>query len=341
MTATPFSIKPFYPMPGAFGAHRQTVAAFLLRPNKGVRYRRHRLELPDGDFIDLDLAEEVAGIPVALPQNAPIALLLHGLEGCSSSTYIIESCKQLAPLGIRPVAMNYRGCSGEPNRTHLFYHAGSTGDVDFVLEWLNQSYPEADVGLIGFSLGANLTLNFLGKEPTVDSRRIKGAAAISPPFDMGQTIVSMELGEGRYYMGKFIASLKAKAQAKADLLADKIDMEKLMQVKTFWELDEIMAPLHGFADADDYYQQTSCRHYLPNIHHPTLIIRSWDDPFFNHDIPEESFAQNDCLYSALTDTGGHVGFVAGAIWRPTFWAEQEAARFLAHLFYPFARKPPP
>ena len=318
-------IQPFRPLRGIKGAHQQTIAARFLRPASGVQYQRKRLELPDGDFLDLDFP-----IRHNYPENSPIVLLLHGLEGSSRSTYMIESCKLLAKLGIRAVGMNFRGCSGVPNRLPQSYHAGFTQDVDTVLRHLDKCFPHAPKGLIGFSLGGNLALKYAGEMGEQLSGRLFGIVAISPPFDLGMSGATMELGSGRIYLPRFLASLKGKVQAKADLLVNKVDLQQVYRAKSFWEFDQAMAGLYGFRDASDYYAQSSCRHFLPSICTPTLIIRSWDDPFFAPDIPEKLIRQNGCLQALFTQYGGHVAFVAGTFRQPQFWAEQTAAQFIYH-----------
>jgi len=62
---------------------------------------------------------------------------------------------------------------------------------------------------------------------------------------------------------------------------------------------------------------------------PTVILHSRDDPFLPRDaIPTDAIRSNPHLVPAFTESGGHVGFLAGTPWHPRLWADEEAARFL-------------
>src|ERR1700741_1476857 len=172
-----FTPRPFVPARWLPGPHAQTVAGRYLRPATGVRYRRERIDTPDGDFLDLDFAHVVGSPQPAPVEDSPVALVVHGLEGSAQSAYVLETCRALWGRGIRAVAMNFRSCSGEPNRLARFYHAGDTGDIAFVLERLAEPHPGVPLAAVGFSLGANVLLKYLGERG--DSARIRAAAAIS------------------------------------------------------------------------------------------------------------------------------------------------------------------
>ncbi len=306
----------------------QTVFGRFVRQKQGTIFHRRRINTPDGDFLDLDFPE-VAGYP--LPKDAPLVLLLHGLEGSARRSYAYETYRQLAKLGIRSVGMNYRSCSGEMNRTARFYHSGATDDVALVLTTLAQWFPHNRRGLIGFSLGANLTLKFLGERQQKGMDWVQTAVAVSPPFDMKKSAALLEKGISRLYVRYFLRSLHKKVRAKAALLAPVVDLQKVLAAQTFREFDEAgTAPLGGFQSADDYYEQCSTAQFLPQIQVPTLLIRALDDPLFApDDVPFNTIAANPFLTSGIVPKGGHLGFVEGG-WRHfTCWAEREAARFLA------------
>src|SRR5262245_40908266 len=62
-------------------AHVQTIWGPLFRRRR-IRWRRERVVTSDGDFVDLDWAD-------AAQAGAPLLLVLHGLEGSSSSHYVV------------------------------------------------------------------------------------------------------------------------------------------------------------------------------------------------------------------------------------------------------------
>jgi predicted alpha/beta-fold hydrolase len=324
-----FTLEPFNPSPLWRHPHAQTILANSLRPTSGAKFHRLRLNTDDGDFIDLDFAS-VEGVP--LPKDAPLVLLLHGLEGSARSGYAYEMYRQLAVRGIRSVGMNYRSCSGEMNRTKRLYHAGKTDDVDLVVNWLQERRPGVRLGLVGFSLGANLLLKYLGEKGP--DTAVRAAAAVSPPFDLGRIADSFEQGEGRHYGKRFMRDLQKKALFHARRNGNDIDLQRILAVKSLREFDDAFtAPLHGFRDAAEYYALNSSQNFIGAIRANTLVIRAMDDPMFANDIPHAALAANEFILPALTPYGGHVAFAEGK--DPLhfrYWAERQAARYLAaHL----------
>ncbi|HSU14627.1 YheT family hydrolase [Longimicrobium sp.] len=326
--ARPFTPTPFRPARWLPGPHAQTVAGRYLRPRTGVEYRRERIDTPDGDFLDLDWAT-VPGRP-APARDAPLVAVVHGLEGSAQSLYVLETCRKLWDRGIRSVAMNFRSCSGEPNRLPRFYHAGDTGDIAHVLELMAARNPGVPLGAVGFSLGANVLLKYLGERG--GDAGVRAAAAISIPFDLGAGADGLNRTRmGRLYTRAFIRPLQAKYRQKRGLIGGAVDERRAFGARSFREFDDaVTARLHGFRDVDDYYGRSSSAQFLPRVAVPTLLVHAADDPFVPAEaIPHAAIAANPSLVAAMTEHGGHVGFIAGTPWAPEFWAEAEAARFLA------------
>ncbi len=321
-----FTLQPFRPSRMWLDPHAQTMLSNTMRDMGGVWFHRVRLDTPDGDFLDLDFAS-IPGIE--LSPKAPLVLLLHGLEGSARRGYACEVYRQLARRGIRAVGMNFRSCSGEMNRTARLYHAGVTDDVAFVVDWLQKKLPDVPKGAVGFSLGANTLLKYLGERG--QHTPFQAAAVVSPPFDLARVARAFQYGSGRIYAPRFLKDLRQKALDHAQLNGNGVDAQRVADAKTMRDFDDAFtAPLHGFHDADDYYKKNSCGQFLPGIRVPTLVIRAMDDPFFASDIPHAMLAQNEYLNPALVAHGGHVGFAEG-VWPDRFhyWAERQAARFLA------------
>jgi predicted alpha/beta-fold hydrolase len=284
---------------------------------------RERLDTPDGDFIDLDFTPEPR-------PRAPLVLLLHGLEGSSRRGYALITYDALVRRGLRGIGMNFRSCSGEPNRTARFYHSGETGDLRLVLEHLHARFPGVPLGAIGFSLGGNVLLKYLGEEG--DAALVRAAVAISVPYDLAAGARALERTRmGRFYTKIFLESLVAKAEMKAALLGDRCDLERIRRARTFWEFDDAAtAPLHGFAGADDYYARSSSAGFLERIRVPTLLLHARDDPFLPAAaLPLDVIARNPHLRAVITERGGHVGFLMGPPWARCYWAEETAASFHA------------
>ncbi len=224
----------------------------MVRSKRGVFFYRERIDTPDGDFLDLDVAG-VIGKP--LPDGAPVVLLLHGLEGNARQPYALEIYRQLAERGVRSVGMNFRSCSGEINRTARMYHAGATDDMALVHDWLDRRFPGVPKGMVGVSLGANMLLKYLGERGAELAIRLRAAAVISPPFDLALGAAQIEIRPRRLYMNGFLKSIQAKVKAKAEAGESQIDrhvdVQAALAAQTLRELDEVCtAPLHGFRDAE-------------------------------------------------------------------------------------------
>lgn len=310
------------------GRHAQTVAGRLLRRHGQVEFTRERIDTPDGDFLDLDFTPEPR-------PGAPVVLLMHGLEGSARRGYALNTYAALARRGVRGIGLNFRSCSGEPNRMGRLYHSGDTDDIRHVLALVRERFGGVARGAIGFSLGGNALLKYLGEEGESARETVTAAVAVSVPYDLGAGALALEQSfMGRFYTRLFLRSLTDKATSKADLLPDRCDLERIRRARTFREFDDAAtAPIHGFADADDYYTRSSSARFLGRVRVPTLLIHADDDPFLPAAaLPHEAIAANPCLSTAFTPNGGHVGFVRGTPWSPRFWAEERAARFLAeHL----------
>lgn len=323
---TPAEVPParFRPAWWLRNPHAQTLAGRFLRPEPALSLERRRVRTPDGDFLDLDFAPEPA-------PRAPLVVVLHGLEGSTRREYIGLMLRELFDRGLRGVGMNFRGCSGEPNRRARFYHSGETGDLAHVVARLRDRYPGRPIGAAGFSLGGNVLLKHLGERGS--RATIAAAVAVSVPYDLPGCARRLSSGVMRHTYGAyFLRSLKGKVRAKPHRANGEADVDGALAARTLRDFDDaVTAPLHGFLGADDYYARADVRRLLAHIRVPVLLLQSRDDPFLPRgSTPDGVAAANPHLAAAFTDRGGHLGFVEGALpWRPRFWAEREAARFLA------------
>lgn len=329
-THTGVPSRQFRPARWLGNPHVQTLAGKVLRPTLDIALHRERIETPDGDFLDLDFA----GWPPTSPEAAdpaPLVLVLHGLEGTSRRRYMASTYHALLGAGMRPVALNFRGCSGEPNRTPRAYHSGETGDLRFALERLRDRFG-GPLGIVGYSLGGNVVLKFLGESGGDASELVAAAVAVSVPFDLAAGAARIEKGLlGKIYTHYFLSKLRSKVRQKTDLLKDVCDADRVLRARTVREFDDAMtAPLHGFRSAADYYGRSSSAAFIRGIRVPTLVLHSRDDPFLPEDrIPLDAMDANPNVVPILTDRGGHVAFVGGSLLRPDFWGERQIAGFMA------------
>jgi hypothetical protein len=235
--------------------------------------------------------------------------------------------------GMAAVGLNFRSCSGELNRAARLYHSGETEDMGFVLETLSERFPGRPLGALGFSLGGNVLLKSLGEGGHEAPTALQAAAAISVPYDLAAGADTMEAGPwGRLYTAYFLRMLKKKIRAKAGILKAHLDTEAVLRTRTIREFDDLStAPLHGFANAEEYYRLSSSNRFLSSVRVPTLLVHAMDDPFLPREaIPENAIDANSALHRAFMERGGHVAFMHGSTpWSARPWAEEEAARFLA------------
>lgn len=329
MASKGFTLRPLKPAWWLPGGHLQTLGGKYLRRLPPLPLRRERIDTPDGDFLDLDFG------PDAHP-GGPLVLLLHGLEGFSRRPYMLHAAAALAAAGIASVGLNFRSCSGEPNRRPRMYHSGETGDTGFVLDLLRDRWPGRPLGALGYSLGGNVLLKLMGERPDGGGGALRAAVVISVPYDLDAGAALLDRGPmGRFYTRYFLESLKRKVRDKERLLAPLLDLEAVYASRSIRAFDDAAtAPLHGFRNAADYYRRSSSSGFLQGIRVPTLLVHARNDPFLPPEaIPHRAVDENPSLVPAFVGRGGHVGFIAGAVpGRPFFWAEAEASRFLAaHL----------
>ena len=296
--------------------HVQTILPVLLPRRIALPFVRERLELPDGDFLDLDCSR--AG-------HSRLAILTHGLEGSSSQKYIRGMAQTLHAARWDVLAWNFRGCSEEPNRLLRAYHSGDTADLAAIIAQSN--YPR--IALIGFSLGGNVTLKYVGEAPPHPA--IVAAAAISVPVDLASSARKLDQRRSnRIYLRRFIVPLIAKIEAKAQKFPGELNTSGLRAIRSFQEFDgRYTAPLHGFRDAEDYWTRASARQFLPRITVPTLILNARNDPFLTTDsMPFAEAEANPSLFLEAPDSGGHAGFLDFAHGVQP-WSERRVAEFLA------------
>ena len=306
--------------------HLQTLWGKFLRRAPVQPTSLERLDTPDGDFLDLYHLEG--------PREAPHLLLLHGLEGGIHSHYIQGLLGQAKARGWKATALVFRSCGREMNRARRSYHSGETSDLGLVIEHLSRRYPASPFILAGASLGGNVLLKYLGEQGDSISSQVRGAVAISVPFDLGKASRHIGKGFARVYQSHFLRSLRRKALLKLDRHPDIVSIDKLGAALTLFDFDDVFtAPVHGFSGADDYYGRSSSINFLRTISVNTLLLSAVDDPFLPaHVLAEvrENAAGNSHIEIEFTRRGGHVGFVGGATpFSPTYYLELRAGDFLA------------
>lgn len=318
MTRRPDNHLLFHPAWWLPGPHCQTLWPVLMRPRR-CEVRVQRLELPDGDFLDLAWNGVTHG---------PLVLIIHGLEGSVESHYVPGLLRECTRYGWRAALVHLRGCSGEHNRLARRYHAGETGDIEFVVRTLRAEHPGVPIAAIGFSLGGNMLLKWLGE--TGRDSPLTAAVAVSVPFELETSVRALERGFGRLYQWYLLRALKRATLDKFSCRPAPFDRAALAAARTLFEFDDLVtAPVHGFEGAQDYYRRMSCRQYLPGIVAPTLIVQAADDPLVPVSTVPRANELSDATRLELSPSGGHVGFVATRFpAKPVYFLEHRIPEFL-------------
>lgn len=307
------------------GGHLQTIIPAMFRKVAATPYRRERIETSDGDFIDCDWLYAASSVP-----SRKLAVISHGLESNSRRPNVVGMARAFSLCGYDALAWNMRGCSGEPNRLPRAYHSGATEDLRAVLERAAPQYDE--IYLIGFSLGANLTLKCLGEQALSISPKVKKAVAFSAPCDLAASSARISRFSNRLYERRFLTSLRKKIEQKAALFPQQISLEPFLkkQIKTLRDFDDCYtAPLHGFQNADDYYAKCSSKQFLSRIAIPTLIVNAKNDVFLPPECyPFDEAKASDVVFLETPDSGGHLGFITDETQHSLYWSEMRALGFI-------------
>ncbi len=301
------------------GAHAQTLWPALFRRRIRLNIDWERLELDDGDFLDLAWSG---------PHDAPTVLLFHGLQGGLGSHYIPALKLALQQRGYRTCLMLFRGRGREPNRLPISYHSGKTDDAQRVLEHIIEASGRPPFAAVGVSLGGNMLLKWLGEQG--DDSPLERAVAASIPFRLDRAAKRLDSGLSRLYQKHLIDSLVADYRAKFSRIVSPLDIDPASLTDFYRFDDQVTAPLHGFAGADDYYRQCSSRQFIPRIRVPTLIVHARNDPFVFPDTPPEADELPENVWLEIPQGGGHVGFVGGR-WPglAEYYLEQRVAQWIA------------
>lgn len=297
--------------------HLETIYPSLLRKVQTKAYSRERITTPDNDFLDLDWLKQ---------GSKKLIILSHGLEGNSQRSYIKGMANIFYNHGFDVLAWNFRGCSEEMNRTLRFYHSGATDDLDLVVDHvISVGYTE--ISLIGFSLGGNLTLKYLGEKATTLHPFIKSSVTFSVPLNLHSSCIEISRPSNWIYNKRFLKSLALKVRNKSKHISG-LDTRALDTIKTLLEFDnKYTAPIHGFKDAIDYYEQCSAIHFISSIDRPTLIVNALNDPFLSRDCYPSHLHDHPFLKFEYPNRGGHVGF---ALFNQNglYWSELRALKFI-------------
>ncbi len=314
-------IKSTYKTPLLFrNYHISTIYASLIRRVSLIDQFRDRLELSDGDFLDLDWSYSYK------PESKKLVVILHGLEGNAKRPYVLGMAGNLNRAGYDVAAINFRGCSGEINRLYRSYNAGASEDLREVVSYALEKNKYDDIGIVGFSLGGNLMMKYLGEGNELPAE-IKAAVAISTPCDLLPSLKKLEEPKNRLYSQRFVKKLKQQLLLREMNFPDNIKKQEILACESLYAIDELYTgKAHGFENAEDYYQKSSALNFIPSITIPTLLINARNDEFLSKtSSPFKLAEKNPAFYLEMPEYGGHVGFLQ---LKKTTYAEDRALQFI-------------
>ncbi len=305
---------PFY----QFNGHLQTILPALTRRIEAP-YERERIDLPDGDFLDLDWIDRSA---------RRLIILTHGLEGNAQRHYIKGMARQFAALGWDILAWNCRSCGGEMNRAQRMYHHGDTDDIAAVIRHALRTKDYASIALIGFSMGGSISMKYLGLQGAAAPDPIRRCIAYSTPCDLQASIRTLEQPGNRFYKNRFLTSLREKMRLKAEAFPGVIDFGNFEKIEVWRDFDlYFTAPLNGFDSPEAFYEFASAKNFMAGIRVPTLLVNAENDPILDEDCtPRELCRNHPYIYLETPLRGGHVGFALPG--KTYTWSEKRAVEFV-------------
>jgi predicted alpha/beta-fold hydrolase len=286
--------------------------------------RREILNLPDGDSTAVDWLSDSD----ELPRSAPLLVVLHGLEGSAESSYARMLMQAALERQWRPCVLHFRDCGDYRNPLPRRYHAGETGDIRHFLETLHDQGQTGPIFAVGYSLGGNILLKYLGESGT--KSRLHAAGAVCVPLNLHICAEALNIGFSKNYQRLLLKNMKSSVQRKFNRDTAAFDWDRAMAAENFAEFDDaVTAPLHGFDGKNDYYNKCSSAQFLKDVARPTLIINSLDDPFMTPEVIPRHDELSQHVTLEIADAGGHVGFVEGGTpWRPRYYLPQRILNFL-------------
>lgn len=302
-------------------AHVATVLPSMFREIP-LDYSRERINLSDGDFLDIDWVNG---------GNDKIVIISHGLEGNSHRHYVAGTAKLFSDRGWDAVGWNCRSCSGELNLLPRLYSHIDAPDLSEVIDHVLATKRYQKIALVGFSMGGAITLNYLSKMKEHHPLELSAAVAISAPVDVGASADELEKSKNRFYLQRFLKKMVKRIKLKAEQFPQMINISGVDSISTFREYDiRYTAPLNGCENPEEFYRRASTKDYLTGIKTPTLLLIAKNDPFMPTSCyPYEAARDHEFFHLEVPKRGGHVGFTIKSL--QYSWMEVRALAFISGI----------
>lgn len=257
-------------------------------------------------------------------------MVVHGLEGSSSSQYVIGTANKAWAAGMNVVRMNMRNCGGTERLANTLYHSGMSGDVGAVVRALLQDEQLPAIAIAGFSMGGNVVLKLAGEWGSSSPKQLQAVCAVSPAIDLSASADALHRWDNRIYEWWFLLALSGSMRRKAAQFPETFRSYPLASVRSLREFDDrITARYCGFEGVDDYYARASAANVLDTIEVPTLVMHALDDPFIRM-LPgtRSKLLANPHISLLESKHGGHCAFLAEANGYDGRWSEKKIVEFV-------------
>ena len=323
-------IPPFTTRGWLQNGHSMTVYAWARRR------QFPRLPAPEARYFQVAPDTQVRADCFWQPDRAaqPTLVALHGLESSSEAHYMRGLADHAVRRGWNAVLLNQRNCGGTEHLTPGLYHSGLTADPLAVIRELAAKDGLRNIGVVGYSLGGNLTMKLAGELNGDPALPVRAVVAVSPALDLDRCVRAIERRVNFPYQWNFVRGLRTRMRRKAQAWPGAFDLAPLGGIWSIRKFDDVYtAPYHGFAGASDYYYKASAVRVIDRIQIPALILAAADDPF----VPPEQFRaplfpENPLVTVRVETHGGHCGFISTNGAEDPYWAEVSAVQFLAAAF---------
>lgn len=238
-------------------------------------------------------------------------ILVHGLEGSSSSQYMIGNAARALTAGLNVIRMNMRSCGGMDEMCPTIYHSGRSGDVAAVVNRIIDAHKLESIALVGYSMGGNLVLKYAGEFAAAPPPQLKALVGVSPLMDLAVSSVALHEPQNRPYEWHFLRNMIARVRRRMKLFPEIYSNAEVEKIRSMRLFDEYIVARYGdFADADDYYSSVASSRYASRLGFPTLILHSLDDPFIRM-LPgtRAALIANPNVTFIETQRGGHCAFL--------------------------------
>ncbi|GIL56813.1 hypothetical protein Vafri_12124 [Volvox africanus] len=246
-----------------------------------------------------------------------------------------------------------------------FPQHADTEDFQVVLQHIRAARPQALMMAVGFSMGSNVLVKFLGEHPPASPRHtantspegsqkreegfrkdtereedpknpLAAAISVSNGYDIiegTRNLVSSRPMADRIITAALHKLLRRRLPEVHAICAAHgllVDFDEVLACNTIRDFERgLMLPICGHDDLDEYYRNNNCREALMDVRTPLLCLSARDDPIIDPSLlrhAKDAAATNPHILLAVTGRGGHLGWLQG--WTGKSWMMDVIVQFV-------------